>query len=750
VDPLQPGDPSDIGPFRLLGRLGEGGMGRVYLGVSPGGRKVAIKVVHPHYAADQEFRRRFAREVAAARLVGGFYAALVVDADPNAASPWMATAYISGPTLAAAVIQRGPFDEPGVRELGAALAEGLAAIHACGLIHRDLKPGNVILAEDGPRIIDFGIAKGTGTTTLTGSGAIIGTVQYMSPEQLNGQELTPASDVFALGMVLAHAATGYDPFRGQAIPALINHILNDPPDLSPLAGDLRGIIGSCLAKSATGRPGLSDLIARLRPPATLSAPPAPVVPATVPDVAPGPVAASAVPSASPAPAILSVPSVQGAPSVPSSPVPPGPSGASVARTVDVTAPPRQAAPGAASPGTHRGAEPPAGRHVRRRPAILAAAAIAGAIAIAVPGVLLLDNPPAGSGRSTGLHSPATRPTAKAATAAAATRPTAATRLASATLITTMTDPSGGYYIDAAAFAPDGLTVATGGGHGGGMDLWDTATRRLTASLVPPGVTNPIEQSVTGVAYAPGGAIAAAGDSNDSTTVWDTATRKRIATLTDPPLHQIIYSQEVMAVALAPGGRVLATGDLDGITYLWNIATRKVIATVGVPTPTGGVRVLAFSPDGRTLAIGDTFGGIDVWSTATRKTIATFRPPGGRTIGDLGFTDGDTLAITDDQGHAYLWNASSGKTVTLAAVPRASSYVSLAITAGGLVLATTDGEHRVYLWNTVTRRVIGVITDPNGRPDQEISALTLSPDGRILAAGDGFGSVSLWRVTYQGP
>jgi serine/threonine protein kinase len=280
VDPLQPGDPSDIGPFRLLGRLGEGGMGRVYLGVSPGGRKVAIKVVHPHYAADQEFRRRFAREVAAARQVGGFYAALVVDADPNAASPWMATAYISGPTLAAAVIQRGPFDEPRVRELGAALAEGLAAIHACGLIHRDLKPGNVILAEDGPRIIDFGIAKGTGTTTLTGSGAIIGTVQYMSPEQLNGQELTPASDVFALGMVLAHAATGHDPFRGQAIPVLINHILNDPPDLSPLAGDLRGIIGSCLAKSATGRPGLSDLIARLRPPSRRTASPWPLTAGT--------------------------------------------------------------------------------------------------------------------------------------------------------------------------------------------------------------------------------------------------------------------------------------------------------------------------------------------------------------------------------------------------------------------------------------------------------------------------------------
>jgi serine/threonine protein kinase len=150
---LQPGDPGQIGPFRLLGRLGEGGMGRVFLGESPGGREVAIKVVHPHYASSPDFRRRFAREVAAARQVGGFHTAAVVGADPEADPPWMATAYIPGPSLADAVTDAGPLDEAGVRRLGAALAEGLAAIHECGLIHRDLKPSNVILASDGPRII---------------------------------------------------------------------------------------------------------------------------------------------------------------------------------------------------------------------------------------------------------------------------------------------------------------------------------------------------------------------------------------------------------------------------------------------------------------------------------------------------------------------------------------------------------------------------------------------------------------------
>ena len=266
-------------------------MGRVFLGATAGGRKVAIKIVHPHYANDAEFQQRFAREVAAARKVGGFHTALVVDADPDADPPWMATSYIAGPSLADAVDQQGPLDEAGVRELGAALSEGLAAIHACGIIHRDLKPGNVILADDGPRIIDFGIAKGADATGLTASHAVIGSLRYMSPEQLNGQELTAQSDVFALGTILAYAATGHDPFRAPTVPAVINHILNDPPDLDPLAGELRAIIGDCLAKEPESRPTLSDLLARFTYPEsndpTVAGAPGPVSAAVaIPEPAP--------------------------------------------------------------------------------------------------------------------------------------------------------------------------------------------------------------------------------------------------------------------------------------------------------------------------------------------------------------------------------------------------------------------------------------------------------------------------------
>jgi protein kinase-like protein len=193
--------------------------------------------------------------------------------------------------------QIGPFRLLG--RLGAALAEGLAAIHDCGLIHRDLKPGNVIMADDGPRIIDFGIAKGADATALTGSSAVIGTLRYMSPEQLNGNELTPQSDVFALGTVLAFAATGHDPFEAPTIPAIITRILTDPPDLDPLTGDLRGIVGGCLAKDPGSRPSPGNLLARFGRPAphdpAVTSAPAPV-PAAGPPAADRPVTQAAWPA----------------------------------------------------------------------------------------------------------------------------------------------------------------------------------------------------------------------------------------------------------------------------------------------------------------------------------------------------------------------------------------------------------------------------------------------------------------------
>jgi serine/threonine protein kinase len=215
VDVLTPGDPRRIGGYRLLGRLGSGGMGRVYLGRSRGGRMVAVKLVHAELAHDPKFLRRFRREVEAARRVGGEWTAPVLDADTESATPWVATGYVPGPTLSETVERHGPLPESTVLALASGLARALQAIHACDLVHRDLKPSNVLVTIDGPRVIDFGIVRSADSVT-TRAGALIGSPPFMSPEQARGAELTPASDVFSLGSVLAYAATGHRPFGSGA------------------------------------------------------------------------------------------------------------------------------------------------------------------------------------------------------------------------------------------------------------------------------------------------------------------------------------------------------------------------------------------------------------------------------------------------------------------------------------------------------------------------------------------------------
>ncbi|MFF7264866.1 protein kinase [Streptomyces sp. NPDC008159] len=266
MQPLDVGEPTVVGPYRLLGRLGSGGMGRVYLGRSAGGRTVAVKVVHPHFALDEEFRARFRREVEAARRVGGAWTAPVLDADPEASVPWVATGYAAGPSLSAAVAGGGPLPEHTVRVLGAGLAEALSAVHALGLVHRDVKPSNVLLTVDGPLLIDFGIARATdGTASLTSTGVSIGSPGYMSPEQILGHGVTGAADVFSLGAVLAYAATGESPFPGDSSAALLYKVVHEPPRLDGLRGDLRDLVERCLAKEPGARPTPDEIARALAP-----------------------------------------------------------------------------------------------------------------------------------------------------------------------------------------------------------------------------------------------------------------------------------------------------------------------------------------------------------------------------------------------------------------------------------------------------------------------------------------------------
>ena len=257
---LQAGDPRAAGPYRLLGRLGSGGMGQVFLGRSATGALVAVKVIRPDLAQEPGFRTRFAREVRAAANVSGRFTALVLDADTESATPWLATAYVAGPSLAEAVTSLGPLPVPAVLTLGAGLAQGLRAIHAADVVHRDLKPTNVLLASDGPRVIDFGISRFGTASMLTAAGMVVGSPGFMSPEQAVGRAVGPASDVFSLGAVLAFAVTGTHPFGTGTAPVLMYRAVHDEPDLSLVPRALAPLVARCLAKDPGQRPGTAELL----------------------------------------------------------------------------------------------------------------------------------------------------------------------------------------------------------------------------------------------------------------------------------------------------------------------------------------------------------------------------------------------------------------------------------------------------------------------------------------------------------
>ncbi|WP_344338240.1 serine/threonine-protein kinase, partial [Kitasatospora putterlickiae] len=266
MDQLTAHDPRRIGPFEVLGRLGAGGMGLVYLARSASGRRVAIKTVRGELAEDELFRVRFAREIEAAKTVGGFYTAAVVDADADARVPWLATAYVPAPSLEDLVTECGPLPVGAVRWLVAGIAEALQSIHAAGLVHRDLKPSNVLVVEDGPRVIDFGIAAGVSSTRLTMTNVAVGTPAYMSPEQArDSRGVTGASDVFSLGSLLVFCATGHPPYRGANPVETVFQLLRDQPDLSGLPPELADLVRACMRPAPEHRPTPEQIQAELAP-----------------------------------------------------------------------------------------------------------------------------------------------------------------------------------------------------------------------------------------------------------------------------------------------------------------------------------------------------------------------------------------------------------------------------------------------------------------------------------------------------
>ncbi|APU43816.1 serine/threonine-protein kinase [Streptomyces sp. TN58] len=341
-EPLGPDDPTTVAGYRLGARLGAGGMGKVYLSHTPGGRPVAIKVIRPEFAEDPEFRRRFAQEIRSAQRVQGLYTAPVIDADTDGPHPWLATAYVPGPSLAAAVSAHGPLPVETVLLLVAGIAEALQVIHGAGIVHRDLKPSNVLLASDGPRVIDFGIAHAADATSLTGSGVFVGTPAFMAPEQAAGRGVGPATDVFALGQVAAYAAVGAPPFGEGPSHGVLYRIVHEEPELSGVPSRLSELVTRCLAKDPADRPSVAEVIALCQTAndATTLRRPEDWLPAAV-------TAEITARSAAPAPDLTPPP-----PTHPPTAMATAPGGAAYAPTAPSTARPPAAAPTGPHTGAH--------------------------------------------------------------------------------------------------------------------------------------------------------------------------------------------------------------------------------------------------------------------------------------------------------------------------------------------------------------------------------------------------------------
>ncbi|WP_116246346.1 protein kinase [Nocardiopsis sp. FIRDI 009] len=693
MQPLTPGDPPHIGPHRLLARLGAGGMGEVYLARTPDGHLCALKVVKEDLAFDTQFRARFGREVRAARLVRGPFTPAVVDADPDAPAPWMATEYVPGPTLKEAVLAGGPFPEPSLRVLAVGLARALGTVHAAGIVHRDLKPANVLLSPRGPQVIDFGIARAVEGTVLTRTGQTLGTPAYTSPEQITGDEVSPRSDVFSMAGTVVFAASGEPPFGAGHPSAVLHRVLSEAPRLDRVPeGLLRDLVAVCLAKDPKARPDadrvLEELSALPLPSAEHGWLPSPVTQQI--DLREGESRRAEAAERTTAPM----------------------DGEAAARA-PVTGRGRGDAPPPRAPRSD-GAETGTRRPRWRRGTVLVAAA-ASALVIAAGATLA----------RTGFPLPGQEPTATADPGPPASP-----------------DPSGepadgtpevelsGFMYDL-VFSDDGETLYVYGGST--LSAWDWREGVPLDTWEP----TPTSADITS-----GGHVASAADGYVE--VWEGSSDNRVAVVGRDNGDRGFYDYPAltddgsrMAVLASEDG----TYDGDRLIQIWDVASD----TAEVDIPVEGIAFdLDFTAD-ESLLVGtvvdhgwDEYLGVFVWDAATGREL--YRISGGSGYSFALSPDDSAMAVVDGENRARIVDTATGATVReLAPVGEEHDLIhDLAFSPDGeRLLAGAYGlpSSRSSVWSTATGELLRerelLLYDPIGvHPDGEHVATAVSETGGI--------------------
>ncbi|MBL7522243.1 protein kinase [Frankia sp. CNm7] len=728
--PLEEDDPRALGPYRLLGRLGDGGMGSVYLArrqvtteptaTADEGPLVAVKVIRPDLARIPEFRERFLREGQAARRVARFCTAEVLDISTDGPRPYLVTEYIDGPTLWTAVRDGGPMAVAGLERLAVAVASALSAIHAAGVVHRDLKPGNILLSPSGARVIDFGIARALESTTTITHGSI-GTPGFMAPEQALGQPATTAADVYAWGAVVVFAATGRAPFGEGPTPVILRRVATQAPDLTGVPADLRPLVARAMAKNPADRPTADELLLLLH---------------RVHSPAPGP---------TPAPPRLSA----------GAPPPPATGAADSANVTTRPLPPPEHAPPTGPPADR----PPARRDPAHRWLTIALAAItAVSVAVAVSATVLAvtrDDRPGGTTATAGT-TPRAAPSATA-TAAQSRRTTADALSHSAVrpighISTVAWDvPTDVFDV---AFSPDGRTLASlesdplSDQSGNSFDhkrieLWD-----VTDPARPAAVGEPFDASGSGALYfSPDGHTLAANKRDGTVQLWNVTNPAKPAPAGRTPAGPEGWSH---GLAFSPDSHTLAIVLGDGTVRLWNVTDPASPTPLGEPlaSSTDYVHSVAFVPGGHTLAIGGDDGSVRLWDVTDPVRPAPLGQPFDVAwAGTMEFTADGHILVTLGETIRF-WNVEDlarprplGQ--PLFGVP-SNGGMDMALSPDGTVLAFNDQlTSTIRFWditNPATPTPLGQPVDNAGGWN-----LAFSPDGHTLASAGGGSLIQLWSV-----